>query len=206
MALVAPYSVEAYNSLPHLLDAHQNFVNADPMELLHNEIGELFYKHDVYRDLAVCLLHRHFPMTDGEKLVEFGSVASPWSYRQQDTDLMGGRVKARSWMFRKGRLLAYEFGYDNTRSGSTYGDLPEKPAFYLEFGQLLERNHLEDILGLTLLGDGLQPGTMKLEKTFGNTNVMFVVAEEDWDQGKESIIAQWEYKEDGKGATMPVRK
>ena len=50
---------------------------------------ELFLKHDVYHDLAVCLIHRHFDMTDNEKLVEYGAVSTPWSYTQADNNMMG---------------------------------------------------------------------------------------------------------------------
>jgi hypothetical protein len=38
MAAVATYSLVAYHSLPTLHQAHENFLTANPTELLHHEI------------------------------------------------------------------------------------------------------------------------------------------------------------------------
>lgn len=187
------------------MSAPQGLAKLYPIDL--GVIRELFLKHEVYHDLAVCLIHRHFDMADDEKLVEYGAISTPWSYNQADDNMMGGSVKPRSWVFKGGKMVAYEFGFNQWGQAPVYRDLPDKPAFYADFNTFLEQEGLNGLLGLTLLTDRKQAGVVKVEKTFGRANIVFPMPD-SWDQDneKETVPAQWEYAPAVGDFVVPVKK
>ena len=135
-------------------------------------------------------------MNETERLVEFGPVSMPWSLRPGDSKLVGGTIQPRSWMFRNGDVVPYEFGYNESVGPAVYADLPNKPEFFEQFGKVLEEEGLSDVLGLTLLGRR-PANTIGMEKTFERANVMFNMSVEDFEnekkaRGKEFIPAMWE--------------
>ena len=131
-------------------------------------------------------------MTAEEKLVESGNVSTPWSYHQEDDNLFGGSVVSRSWMYGDKGVYPYEFGY-NSQFERTYPGLPAKNEFLEEFGQLLEEHQLTHLLGLTTISPNA-PATMKVEKTWGRSNVVFTMDEEAPDAiGKDTIGAVWHF-------------
>jgi hypothetical protein len=161
----------------------------------------------VYNDLAVCLIHRHFDMAPDEKLVEFGAVSTPWMYRHPDENMMGGSIKPRSWLFTDGKMVPYEFGYNEHGKVVKYRDLVNKPEFYADFYALLQQEGLTNMLGLTLLTERKQKGFMKVEKTFGRSNVVFTMKEDDYAlTEKDSVPAQWEYAPAVGNFIVPVKK
>lgn len=166
----------------------------------------LFLKHEVYDDLAVCLIHRHFDLAANEKLVEFGAVSSPWSYTQNDSDMIGGSVVPRTWKFVQGKMRPFEFGYNEALGEPIYKQLPNKPEFYKEFNNILQDTGTSDLLGLTLHSDKIPTDQVKFEKTFDRANVAFTVTRDGEMYDKEDAVpAQWIYKELG-GMIVPVKK
>lgn len=153
--------------------------------------SELFLKHEVYNELAICLLHRHFDLSPSEKLVELGAVSSPWENIQNRSNLFGGSIVPRSWAFRQGSLFPFEFGYNEGLKAEVYKPLPEKPAFYAELNDLLVKHGLEHLLGLTLNTDEIPFGTVKFEKTFDRSNVVFTIKHDNEIAAKEAIPAMW---------------
>jgi hypothetical protein len=146
-------------------------------------------------------------MTDKEKLVEFGSVASPWSYKQDDEGLMGGSVKPRSWLFKDSKMVPFEFGFNEAGKPVVYKETPNKPEFYADFSALLEKESLGDLLGLTLLTERKQEGLIKIEKTFGRSNVVFTMTEKEvMATLKETVPAQWEFAPALGDFIVPVKK
>lgn len=209
MASVAieTYQPSEYQALRHLHDAFDSFLERSPQETIEKKMMEIFVKHQVYDDLAVSLIHRHFDMSANEKLVEFGPVSSPWSYRQADDAMMGGSVTPRSWLFKNGKMLPYEFGYNEAGQPPKYKSLPDKPDFYAEFNDLLEREGLGDLLGLTLLTERKEHGLIKVEKTFGRSNVVFTMTDDDaLATEKDAVPAQWEYAPGIGDFIVPVKK
>ncbi|KAF9872766.1 hypothetical protein CkaCkLH20_09629 [Colletotrichum karsti] len=187
---------QTYQALPHLHEAAQTYEQRSPQAIVEEKMMNLFLKHEVYNELAVILIHRHFDMAENEKLVEFGSVASPWDFpvERPDGSFYGGVVKPRSWIFKAGQMIPYEYGFNEHGAPAVYGDMPNKPAFYAEFDALLQEEGLADLLGLTLLTERKQPGVIKLEKTFGRSNVMFTVPEESLKAAKKDpVVASWEF-------------
>ncbi|UKZ93230.1 uncharacterized protein TrAFT101_008151 [Trichoderma asperellum] len=179
MAAAAVYSPSVYDSLPSLHAA------SDTFEQLH----ELFLKHEVYNELAICLLHRHFDLSPSEKLVELGAISSPWEDSQNRPNVFGGSIVPRSWAFRQGSLFPFEFGYNEGLKAEVYKPLPEKPAFYTELNDLLVKHGLEHLLGLTLNTDEIRSGTVKFEKTFDRSNVVFTIKYDNEIAAKEAIPA-----------------
>lgn len=146
-------------------------------------------------------------MTDNEKLVEYGAVSTPWSYTQANDNMMGGSVKPRSWLFKGGKMMPYEFGFNEWSRAPVYKDLPDKPGFYVEFNSLLEQEGLNDLLRLTLLTDRKKAGIVRVEKTFDRSNVVFPMPA-NWAQKieKEIVPAQWEFAPAADDILVPVKK
>lgn len=97
----------------------------------------------------------------------------------------------RSWAFRQGSLFPFEFGYNEGLKAEVYKPLPEKPAFYAELNDLLVKHGLEHLLGLTLNTDEIPFGTVKFEKTFDRSNVVFTIKHDNEIAAKEAIPAMW---------------
>lgn len=144
-------------------------------------------------------------MADNEKLVEFGAISTPWIVK--DDNMMNGSVRPRSWVFRGGKMIPYEFGFNEWGQPETYKALPDKPAFYADFNAILEEEGLNELLGITLLTERKKEGLVKVEKTFGKANVLFTLPDA-WEQenGKETVPAQWEYAPGVGDFVVPVKK
>ncbi|KAJ3493996.1 hypothetical protein NLG97_g4365 [Lecanicillium saksenae] len=132
MVAAAVYQPSVYKSIPHLFDAAASFKERNPESILKNETADLFLKHQVYRKLAICLVHRHFDLSPSEKFVENGAVSCAWQYSQDDSDGVGGSVVPRCWVFRDGQLYPFEFGFNEGLQEPVYKQLPDKPQFYQE--------------------------------------------------------------------------
>jgi len=64
--------------------------------------------HDTF---GVQLLHNHFELKEGEKLVDRNNQATGWKLDDGDK-LMGGQVAPISWRFLRGQgLMPYEFEF-----------------------------------------------------------------------------------------------
>jgi len=137
---------------------------------------DIFVKHEAYNALAVFRIHLHFYVAANEKLVEF---STPWMYCHADGDLVGGSIRARSWLFKDGKTVPYESGYNEYGQKVRYGDLPNKPGFYADFHPLFRKEGLADMLRLTLITKRHPKGFMKVEKKFGRANVVSTMKEDD---------------------------
>ncbi|KAM0742558.1 hypothetical protein ACQRIT_002735 [Beauveria bassiana] len=205
MAAAAVYQPSVYDSLPSLVVAATSLKERNPESLLKNQIADLFLKHQVYQELAICLIHRHFDLSPSEKLVENGAVSCPWQYSQQDSDVVGGAVVPRSWTFRNGQLFPFEFGFNENLQDAVYKQLPDKPQFYVELNALLDEHGMTDLLGLTLTTGDNPPGTVKFEKSFDRANVIFTINDGGVMDAKDAVTAQWACTSAG-DFTVPVKK
>ena len=78
-------STAFYNSVPFLEDAVTEFEEKKVNSVI-AELGSIFVKHNVWDKFAVCMVHKHFNIDEGEILVEVESedkdllktVALPW--------------------------------------------------------------------------------------------------------------------------------
>lgn len=105
------------------------------------------------------MLHRHFDIQPGERVVEFGNVSTPWMVADEER-LNGGRIVPRSWRFLDGKLRAYEYGFNHPgQQDYSEADLP--PAFVHEVGAFLTEASLDGVLGLNSIG-GQDTGRIEL--------------------------------------------
>ncbi|KAE8367094.1 hypothetical protein BDV27DRAFT_124462 [Aspergillus caelatus] len=103
-----PYSISAFNSLPDLYHAQEGFKTNGGPELVNNVLRPLIVQHGLESTLGVGLLHRHFDLSDKEKLVEFNNVSTPWKNQQGDKH-SGGRILPCAWMIDGNGFVPYEF-------------------------------------------------------------------------------------------------
>lgn len=71
------YDPKAYDSLPSLAVAAK-FANKAAMRNLFGPVRDLFLEEKVQEIFGICLLHRHFPIKETQRLVEYHHSSSPW--------------------------------------------------------------------------------------------------------------------------------
>ena len=162
-----PYSTSVFNSLPELHHAHEDFVANGGPELVNNVLGPLIVQHRLEFTLGVGLLHRHFDLSDKEKLVEFNNVSMPWMHQQGDRH-SGGRILPCAWMIDGTGLVPYEF-YFSPLCHDTKADLAVMAPFLHNFIRCTKDEGLEETIGLRFFP---RPGfTGALEMTEGRANI-----------------------------------
>jgi len=125
----------------------------------------IFDKYDISRRVGLSLLHKHYSIVEGERVVEFGHVSTPWPV-PADGRVAGGYVVPRSWRFIDHKLEAYEFGFNHPGEESYDDDMP--PNFVHDVETFLSENHLEDVLGICAIGTADLEG--RIEKNRGRVN------------------------------------
>ncbi|RPA72310.1 hypothetical protein BJ508DRAFT_419533 [Ascobolus immersus RN42] len=112
-----------------------------------------------------------------ERLVEYGQIATPWLVRSRS--VLGGKIVPKSWAFRSGALFPVEFGFNPGKLSPSTSRFPEirlTQAFVTELYELLMREGLQNILGLTTIEDSeatLSSGkVINVERTIGRVSIM----------------------------------
>lgn len=162
------YQHSSYQALPSLVVAANIFMDKSLDSLLQGEgvIRSFFLKHDIHKEWGIVLLHKHFDISPGDRLVEFGNTSTPWRAETKDStfEKYGGLVVPRSYKLLDGQFTPYEFAY-------MPGTIPGKNVEIPEgVGKLLQSLGAEHILGLRFL-EGRQPD-FNVEVTEHNANVM----------------------------------
>ncbi|KUJ09032.1 uncharacterized protein LY89DRAFT_788446 [Mollisia scopiformis] len=194
------YSAELhYNTLQDLSAAYDEFTVQQVQKAIDSKIGNLFVKHGVQSALGLTLLHRHFPISQSEKMVNYGAVACPW-----DTSTMSAEV-ARNihssfWRFTQPTVMApYEFEYI---MGASYENKLEEERFQVflgEFGAFLEDHNLIRLLGVQMLDAiGEEPG---LEFTADRANITLPLKVSGLD-ADDAIEALWVFDQSLKGGSI----
>ncbi|KAL7811224.1 hypothetical protein V8C44DRAFT_358396 [Trichoderma aethiopicum] len=180
---ILPYDVKNYNSLPSIWDASIQLGRVCNRAEAFNEIAQVFLKHQVQDALGIILLHNHFPMETGQKLVSLGNVATPWDANivsEHSTNITGT-----SFRFLDGAVTPYEFSH-----GVDEIPLEKKDyqVFLVKLLAIFEKWGLKDVLGICLLPDiGEAIGT---EFTCDNVNVTLPV---DLHPMSGTIDAMWHF-------------
>jgi hypothetical protein len=132
----------------------------------------LFLRHGVQRKLGVMVLHKHFDMTPDEKLVEFGSVTTPWALPGgvDAHQVFGGKVVPRSWTFSDGHLYPIEFGF-NPPGIENFPHLEFEEEFVRELYDLFRQLEIDDVIGLTVLDNEIHDVPYGVEKTVGRVSI-----------------------------------
>ncbi|KIX10552.1 uncharacterized protein Z518_01635 [Rhinocladiella mackenziei CBS 650.93] len=171
---VGDYSDEVFKRIPYAVDVFQ-WVRDNPMpDAVVEQLRVVFIKHRVYDHFGLSIIHRHYDLEPGERVVELENVATPW--RVPDADKMsifGGHIVPKNWAYLDGLLHPFEFQY---RPEAT-NPHPEVPclttAFVAELHHVLALHDLLGVYGLALLPENAQDETApgRLEFTAGRANI-----------------------------------
>lgn len=161
-AAVAAYSHDHFNSLTTINEAHNHFANISGQD--HVELFKTFFvQAGMDRRFGLAMLHRHFSMEPGEKLVEYKGTSTPWDGRLSEMK----EPQPAMWSFdKKGQLRPTEFHYSETEDGNfTSEDL----KFIAQFKIEIDRRKLTNVFGLARYpGDNFDGSC---EFTQGRTNI-----------------------------------
>jgi hypothetical protein len=180
MEVLRPYDVQAFNQLPGLGDSNDRLVASNGTHILANEVRDLFSQHpDMAKRFGVILLHRHFELKEQEALVDVNGSSTAWTLPAQSPaseassvfEKYGGYIRPRSWLISGGKLIPYEFFFDNpTLEGKQrFGTGGPKfdPIFVSSFASILSAHGLDRVLGLYLLA-GAEENLVEVTEGFAN--------------------------------------
>ncbi|CBX98883.1 hypothetical protein LEMA_P081220.1 [Plenodomus lingam JN3] len=161
------YDSAAYNSLPSLRSA-ASLVDDTVRAHLTGPVRKLFLECNAHEQYGIVLLHKHFAIADGERLVEYRSSSTAWKVGHEQTDIVAqyeGKIVPRSYRLYNGAAVPYEFGYyqEAPRLNNTFQTMALK---------VLKDLGLDQIFGLRCL-DEYDP-SLSIEVTEGKTNIMLV--------------------------------
>ncbi|KAK5950226.1 hypothetical protein OHC33_008694 [Knufia fluminis] len=184
---IVPYSVEEFNKIPSLGVSDKEFHARRGEEFVLSTLRLILLEHKMHDTFGVQLLHNHFELKKGEKLVDLNNQATGWTLDDGDK-LMGGEVVPTSWRIIKGQgLMPYEFEF-KTLGGEKGIDLTDKKyqPFLKDFVSAIEAGDFDGCVGLATRGE--TPGG--LEITQGRSNIFFPTGTFDA-KGQEQITAGW---------------
>lgn len=75
---VSEYSVEHFQGLPTLEAARAKFIALRGDELVRTVFRDFFLEHGMEYKFGLSMLHRHFNLSPGEMLVDYGGTSVPW--------------------------------------------------------------------------------------------------------------------------------
>ncbi|KAI1160790.1 hypothetical protein F5B18DRAFT_487071 [Nemania serpens] len=157
--------INAFNNLGTLSQANQVLqarlaVLGDRKDL--HELKDIFERYEIASEVGLGLLHKHFTIEEGEIVVEFGHVSTPWPV-PSNGKVAGGYVVPRSWRFMGGKLVPYEFGF-NHPAQSEYKEYDLPTGFVEEVASFLSETHLEDVLGICAIGSAELEGRIEMNR------------------------------------------
>lgn len=160
------YQSSVYHALPSLHEANKTLRQQEGPRIIEGPLQALIRKYALGNTFAVSLVHRHFELKAGEKLVEFNSISTPWNV---DNKILGGIVEPTSWVSEGEEIRPYEFSF-KPRTTEPEGILNVHKAFVEAFFGLLIEYGLQGIVGLMRLpAAGFTGG---LEVTQGRSNII----------------------------------
>jgi hypothetical protein len=79
--MISSYNTSTFNKLPSFEVAGPRFDEVDGKAIITNIMTPLFRKHQVEKVLGLQLLHQHFQLNPGERLVDFNELQCPSNLR-----------------------------------------------------------------------------------------------------------------------------
>ncbi|KAI8630195.1 hypothetical protein F5Y19DRAFT_474579 [Xylariaceae sp. FL1651] len=157
--------INVFNGLSTLSQANQ--VLQKRLAVLGNrkdlhELKDIFERYGTSSEVGLSLLHKHFTINEGEMVVEFGHVSTPWPVPPSG-QVAGGHVVPRSWRFMNGRLVPYEFGF-NHPAQSEYKESHLPSGFVEEVAVFLSDTCLDDVLGICAIGNAELEGRIEMNR------------------------------------------
>ncbi|PNP86473.1 hypothetical protein FNYG_00175 [Fusarium nygamai] len=144
------YQHELYDALPQVEQSSQKLAIRGALPLIDTAIRQIFMAHGVENVFGVRLLHRHFDLDQQERMVQFGSVASPWTENIIKRATKTGVVQPSNWLFQDGTAYPYETRYLDTEPQNLSSGRFDYFDFFVEYARFLSENDLMDTLDLVL--------------------------------------------------------
>ena len=169
-----------YNSLLPIWNASERLRLVSNRAEAFGDIAKVFLDYRVQDLFGIVLLHNHFSMKPGQKLVTLGNVATPWDANTAST--YSTKVNSTSFRFIDGAITPYEFTYGTK-------ELPlgeEMQHFLAALLPVLVKWSLDNLLGICALPD--ISGAVSTEFTSGNANITLPV---DLNPKAGNIDAMW---------------
>ncbi|KAI0528351.1 hypothetical protein GGR58DRAFT_519114 [Xylaria digitata] len=181
---VAEYSHTHFQGLPTLEAARSKFETKNGPKLI-EVTKDFFVREGMDRTFGLALMHRHFDIGEGEKLVEYEGTSAVWPSVVNGMEDPHPHI----WSFsQSGNLTPTEFRYSNGQS-TKMGE--KELAFFTKFKGLLDQYEVTDLFGLAQYpGDDFN-GTCEI--TVGNTNINLKPA--DYPEDLVSVDTVWFFSE-----------
>jgi len=163
------YSAAAFNSLPSLEVADQQFKDKEVHRYLEGPIRQTFLDFDVQSKYGLALLHNHFPLQENQRLVDYHNTATAWSVDDDVSAIspkFNGHIVPRAYMFDNDDIVPYEFSFVPAADTPVSTDT----EFFNALNQTLTGLGLEKLLGVRDLQD-CDDG-LSVEVTEGHANIM----------------------------------
>jgi len=163
------YSAAAFNSLPSLEVAVQNFKAKEARQYLEGPIRQTFIDFDVQSKYGLALLHSHFALKGNQRLVDYHNTATAWLVDDEVSAVSpkyNGQVVPRAYMFENNDIIPYEF---------SFVPVPDIPVstdteFFDALNKTLTTLGLEKLFGVRDLQD--YDNDPSVEVTEGDANIM----------------------------------
>jgi hypothetical protein len=163
---VLPYTHDSFQRLPGLSDAGKNFDGLDGFKIVKESLMPSFREFRVEYTFGVTLCHRHFDLSEDERLVEYKDTSVPRPASSEN-------LVPPCWLFDEGHIRPYEFKYGNNSGIEWVGG--EVHAFLEAFyAQLISLGAL-GVFGLCTYPGNRFGG--RVEMTMGRANINFDPAE-----------------------------
>ncbi|KAF2179622.1 hypothetical protein K469DRAFT_798258 [Zopfia rhizophila CBS 207.26] len=176
-------SSDHFQSLPPLEEAHSRFISQSGDDLVANVFRPFFLEHGVERRFGLLMLHRHFKLQLGEKLVHYGPCATPW----KEIDSMPEATPI-VWGVFRGRPHALEYKYSK---GVTSDLSPNDLHFMDGFHQLQVEQGVDGMFGLCKYpGDDFE-GSCEITQGRANVNL----APKNYSEDLIAIDTTWFFEE-----------
>lgn len=160
------YDPLAFNSLPSITDAGSKLDTINGTTLVPTVFRDLFLRHKMDRTFGLMLLHRHFDLDKGGRLVEYGGTSVPRRLSKLSDSIHGS-----CWLLSDNSVRPYEYSYTSIREEATEPNLDNSThqTFFHEFKDLLRKYNVEDVFGLCRYpGDDFAG---RVEVTEGRANI-----------------------------------
>jgi hypothetical protein len=153
-AAVVPYSVATFNNLPEFNESKGRF--SEKQHVL-DSLGSIIRAHGAQKFLGAALIHKHFPLHDGECVVEEvrpdGSLLGPRFGMQEDL------LIPYLWHLSKPSPVVFKWTPVEFVVAATVPDsvrkfakeLPQREALLNELAAVLAESHAQETFGLALL-------------------------------------------------------
>jgi hypothetical protein len=162
------YDPDTFAALPELASAGARFRVLGAEALVNSEFRSLFLEHKMDRTYGLMLLHRHFDLSNGERLIEYQGTSVSWQH-----DELYKKVVPSTWLIcNDGAIRPSEFTYAPhcaVEDADPDPKSPEKARFLQAFQSLLQKHNAAGLFGLCRYpGDNFRG---RIEITRGRANI-----------------------------------